>query len=114
MLGPLPQNQIALARWQLKRELQHPIFKRYAEHKLLGIPPAANPFVFRAEEHPTRSLWFRRIQFHGIQAVRAQELLPFGGLFLNVLKLCLKLVSFFRVLPNLALSLITEFIGVAL
>src|SRR5438876_7145652 len=114
MLGPLPQNQIALARWQLKRELQHPIVKWYAEHELLGVLPVSNPFVLRAEEHPTIGLGLGLIQFHRKQTMRAQEFLPLSGFLFEMFELSLQLVFLFRMLPNLAFSLMTQFIGIAL
>src|SRR5438876_2624114 len=114
MLGPLPQDQIALTRWQLKRELQHPIFKRYPQHELLGILPVSNPFVLRAEEHPTIGLRLGLIQFHWKQAMRAQELLPFGSLFFEMFEFSLQLVFLFWMLSNLAFSLMTELIGIGL
>src|SRR5207244_5380574 len=114
MLGPLPQNQIALARLQLKMELQHPIVKWYAEHELLGVLPVSNPFVLRAEEHPTIGLGLGLIQFHRKQTMRAQEFLPFGGFFFEMFESSLQLVFLFRMLPNLAFSLMAELIGIAL
>src|SRR5207247_10994336 len=114
MLGSLPQNQVALARWQLKRELQHPIVNWYAEHDLLGVLPVSNPFVLRAEEHPTIGLGLGLIQFHRKQTMRAQEFLPFGSLFFEMFELSLQLVFLFRMLPNLAFSLMAELIGIAL
>src|SRR5207247_5972 len=108
MLGPLPQNQIALARWQLKRELQHPIVKWYAEHELLGVLPVSNPFVLRAEEHPTIGLGLGLIQFHWKQAMRAQKLLPLGGFLFEMFEFSLLLVFLFRMLPNLGFSLLAE------
>src|SRR5438552_18701207 len=104
MLGPLPQNQIALARWQLKRELQHPIVKWYAEHELLGVLPVSNPFVLRAEEHPTIGLGRGLIQFHRKQTRRAHEFLPFGGFRFETFELSLQLASPFRMLRHLAFS----------
>src|SRR5438309_2770907 len=114
MLGPLPQNQIALARWQLKRELQHPIVKWYAEHELLGVLPVSNPFVLRAEEHPTIGLGLGLIQFHWKQAMRAQKLLPLGGFLFEMFEDSLIRVFLFRMLPNLAYSLVTQLICVYL
>src|SRR6266478_9773377 len=114
MLGPLPQNQIALARWQLKRELQHPIFKRYPQRELLGVLPVSNPFVLRAEEHPTIGLRLGLIQFHRKQTMRAQEFLPLSGFLFEMFELSLQLVFLFRMLPKLAFSLMAELIGIAL
>src|SRR5438046_9882002 len=114
MLRPLPQDQIALTRWQLKRELQHPIFKRYPQHELLGILPVSDPFVLRAEEHPTIGLRLGLIQFHWKQAMRAQKLLPLGGFLFEMFEFSLQRVFLFLMLPNLAFSLVTQFIGVAL
>src|SRR5207244_12200237 len=113
MLKDRPQDQIALTRWQLKRELQHPIFKPYPQHELLGILPVSNPFVLRAEEHPTIGLRLGLIQFHWKQAMRAQKLLPLGGFLFEMFEFSLQRVFLFRMLPNLAFSLVTQFIGVA-
>src|SRR5947209_11285160 len=114
MLGSLPQDQIALTRWQLKRELQHPIFKRYPQHERLGILPVSNPFVLRAEEHPTIGLRLGLIQFHRKQTMRAKEFLPLSGFLFEMFELSLQLVFLFRMLPKLAFSLMAELIGIAL
>src|SRR5437867_11173012 len=114
MLRPLPQDQIALTRWQLKRELQHSIIKRYPQHELLVILPVSNPFVYRAEEHSTIGLRLGLIQFHWKQAMRAQKLLPLGGFFFEMFEFSLQLVFLFRMLPILAFSLMAELIGIAL
>src|SRR5437763_16327988 len=105
MLGPLPQNQIALARWQLKRELQHPIVKWYAEHELLGVLTVSNPFVLRAQAHPTIGLGLGLIQFHWTQTMRAQAFLRLGGFLFEVLEFRLRLVLLFRTFPTLSFSL---------
>src|SRR2546426_6215884 len=114
MLRPLPQDQIALTRWQLKRELQHPISKRYQQHELLGILPVSNPFVWRDKEPPPIGLRLGLIQFHWKQAMRAQKLLPLGGFLFEMFEFSLQLVFLFRMLPNLAFSLMAELIGIAL
>src|SRR5437899_12766938 len=114
MLGPLPQNQIALARWQLKRELQHPIVKWYAEHELLGVLPVSNPFVLRAEEHPTIGLVPGLIQFHWKQATRAQKLLPLGGFLFGMFVFRLQLLLLFRMLPTLAANFMAGLLAIRL
>src|SRR5438093_10567364 len=114
MLGALPQNQIALARRQLKKQLQHPIVKWYAEHELVGVLPVSNPFVLRAEEHPTIGLGLGLIQFHRKQTMRAQEFLPRSGFLFQMFALSWQLVFLLRMLPNLAFSLMPELIAIAL
>src|SRR5207247_3883199 len=54
------------------------------------------------------------IQFHRKQTMHAQEFLPLSGFLFEMFELSLQLVFLFRMLPNLAFSLMAELIGIAL
>src|SRR5207302_11466755 len=65
-------------------------------------------------EHPATGLGLGLIQVHRKQTMRAQEFLPLSGFRFEMFELSLQLVFLFRMLPNLAFSLMTQFIGIAL
>src|ERR1700704_117243 len=84
LLRRLPQDQLALRRWQREGKLPDLVFHPDAENEILLTLPRADPLVAGREEDPAVGFGIARVQRYGVglETLRAQKLDELGSFLL--------------------------------